>query len=459
MNVERYGLHDKILSMTPLYREYNFDGLPGPTHNYAGLSIGNPASMSHRHEVSHPKQAALQGIAKMRLLLNMGLPQGIIPPQERPHQEALHALGYMGQLNELESIVVKHPKEFYAAMSSSSMWTANAATVTPSLDAGDNILHISTANLNTISHRAFEVHQTESFLRIIFGQSPRIVCHTALMANNEFFDEGAANHMRMAPSHSSPGMEVFVYGKRHGQTRVVQKFPARQSYEASLAIAKTHHLSSTQTFFTQQNPQLIDLGVFHNDVIAMNNENVFIYHEDAYIDSDALLSSLKNFFSHAAADLFIMPIKASELSIADCIESYIFNSQLVTLGDDYMAIIAPKQCESGPVRQMIDYWIATKNPIREVHFVELNQSMRNGGGPACLRLRVLMNPEEAGQVNSAFIMDTNRLSQLEAWVNKYYRDDLYTNDLYDPQFIAEVRSALDELTHVLQIGPIYSFQQ
>ena len=49
-------------------REFNFDGLVGPSHNYAGLSFGNVASFSNVKSASNPKQAALQGLAKMRAL-------------------------------------------------------------------------------------------------------------------------------------------------------------------------------------------------------------------------------------------------------------------------------------------------------------------------------------------------------------------------------------------------------
>ena len=70
-------------------REYNFDGLIGPTHNFSGLASGNIASAKSRFSISHPKKAALQGLAKIKLLMNLGLPQGIIPPQERPNLTAL----------------------------------------------------------------------------------------------------------------------------------------------------------------------------------------------------------------------------------------------------------------------------------------------------------------------------------------------------------------------------------
>ena len=41
--------------------EINFDGLVGPSHNYAGLSIGNLASTRNAGQLSQPRRAALEG--------------------------------------------------------------------------------------------------------------------------------------------------------------------------------------------------------------------------------------------------------------------------------------------------------------------------------------------------------------------------------------------------------------
>ena len=55
-----------------MLREINFDGIIGPSHNYAGLSYGNLAATRNAGHVSHPRAAALQGIAKMRANLDQG---------------------------------------------------------------------------------------------------------------------------------------------------------------------------------------------------------------------------------------------------------------------------------------------------------------------------------------------------------------------------------------------------
>ena len=60
------------------YFEANFDGLVGPTHNYAGLSVGNVASLNNAKNTSNPKQAAKQGLAKMKALADLGMVQGVL---------------------------------------------------------------------------------------------------------------------------------------------------------------------------------------------------------------------------------------------------------------------------------------------------------------------------------------------------------------------------------------------
>ena len=76
--------------------EVNFDGLVGNTHNYAGLAIGDKASMQHAFSISHPKEAALQGLGKMKLLMDLGLKQAVLPPQPRPAIPFLKSLGFKG---------------------------------------------------------------------------------------------------------------------------------------------------------------------------------------------------------------------------------------------------------------------------------------------------------------------------------------------------------------------------
>jgi succinylarginine dihydrolase len=142
--------------------EVNFDGLVGPTHNYAGLSEGNLASARNRDSISRPRDAALQGIAKMRKLASLGIPQGVLPPQERPYITWLRSLGFAGADREVWSRAWEEEQTIArAALAASSMWAANAATVSPSADSADGKLHASVANLQTMLHRRWEAEQTE----------------------------------------------------------------------------------------------------------------------------------------------------------------------------------------------------------------------------------------------------------------------------------------------------------
>ncbi|MGL5358123.1 MAG: N-succinylarginine dihydrolase, partial [Shewanella sp.] len=76
--------------------EANFDGLVGPTHNYAGLSFGNVASVTHAAQIANPKAAAKQGLQKAKALADMGLIQGMLAPQERPDLNTLRRIGFSG---------------------------------------------------------------------------------------------------------------------------------------------------------------------------------------------------------------------------------------------------------------------------------------------------------------------------------------------------------------------------
>src|SRR5262245_53014556 len=146
--------------------EVNFDGIVGPTHNYAGLSYGNIASLKSKLTVSNPRQAALEGLEKMKFLMDLGVQQAVLPPHERPHLPTLRALGYSGSDAEILSKVQKDdPVLLTACSSASAMWAANAATVSPSADSSDRRVHFTPANLVTQFHRSIEPSMTARVLR------------------------------------------------------------------------------------------------------------------------------------------------------------------------------------------------------------------------------------------------------------------------------------------------------
>lgn len=442
--------------------EMNFDGLVGPTHNYGGLSYGNVASQSNSQVLSSPKEAARQGLAKMKALMELGYQQGVLAPQERPDVAALRRLGFSGSDAQVIERAAREARPLLvASCSASSMWTANACTVSPSADTADGRVHFTAANLNCKFHRSIEHPTTSRVLQAMFADEAHFAHHPALPAVAQFGDEGAANHTRFCRDYGEPGVEFFVYGRSAFDTRypAPQRYPARQTLEASQAVARLHGLSEPGVVFAQQNPAVIDQGVFHNDVIAVGNGEVLFHHQDAFLDSDRVLGELSDKLQRQGGRLQAVCVPASAVSVDDAVRSYLFNSQLLSRADGSMLLVVPEECRNNArVWGYLQQLTAGQGPIREVRVFDLKQSMQNGGGPACLRLRVALKARELAAVNPGVVMTPALYDTLLAWVDKHYRDRLSEDDLADPQLLAECRTALDELTQILKLGSVYPFQ-
>ena len=442
-----------------LAREFNFDGLVGPSHNYAGLSFGNVASFSNVKSASNPKQAALQGLAKMRALAARGFAQALLPPQSRPNFRLLRSLGFTGtDADVLARAYRESPVILACAYSASPMWTANAATVSPSADTADHRVHFTAANLNNKLHRADEHAQSTRTLRAIFSNEQHFAVHQPLPSTPAFGDEGAANHTRLGASHGSHGVEFFVYGRVEFDPAAPapKKYPARQTLEASQAIARLHGLDAARTVYASQNPDVIDQGVFHNDVIAVGNGNVLFYHEQAFHDETTVLSNLRGAMETVGAALTPVRVDTGMVSVADAVASYLFNSQLLSKDDGKMALVIPQECqENQAVARYLEQLVASGGPVDELIHFDLRQSMRNGGGPACLRLRVALTEVEAHAMHPNVIMTESLYATLVDWVGKYYRDHLEPKDLADPQLAIECRTALEELERILALPGLY----
>ncbi len=442
------------------YHEINFDGLVGPTHNYAGLARGNVASERNYRSPSNPREAAHQGLAKMKLLMDLGLKQGVLPPQERPAVGVLRRLGFAGSDHAVIAAAAREaPRILAACASASSMWTANAATVSPGPDTADGRVHITPANLTSSFHRAIEPSTTAAVLRAVFPDPTRFAHHAPLPGVTQFGDEGAANHARLCASHGEPGVEIFVYGRCAFEPGPApRRYPARQTLEASEAVARLHGLAPPHRVTAQQSPQAIDAGVFHNDVIAVGNENVLLFHEEAFLDGPQLLAELQRRLPDQA--LHFIEVRSNQVSLAEAVNAYLFNSQLLTLPGGGMALVVPEECRTTPsVWTCLEDILAAPNPIGTVHVMDLKQSMRNGGGPACLRLRVVLSEAELATVNPGVLLDQESFNILNGWVSRHYRDRLVEADLADPKLLDETRTALDELTGILGLGSIYTFQR
>ena len=409
--------------------EINFDGIVGPSHNYAGLSLGNLAATANAGAVSFPRAAALQGLEKMRANRALGLEQGFLLPLPRPNPAFLEALGNPDD-----------PALQAAAWSASSMWTANAATVSPAPDTADGRCHLTAANLATMPHRSLEWPDTVRQLRLAFADPRHFAHHATVPAC--FGDEGAANHMRMAASHEAPGIEIFVYGRSGGA------FPARQHEQASRAIARLHALRPDRALFAEQNPAAIAAGAFHNDVVAVANERVLFAHEQAFADPETLYAQIRERLPEA--EMVIVP--ASAVSLAEAVKSYLFNAQLVSLPDSTMALIVPQEAWETPnVRRWLDVMLTGKGPIQRVIPVDVRQSMANGGGPACLRLRVVADP---ATVDPRFLLSEPRADVIAEIIARHWPEQIDPGDLGNPALASEIIAARAALLERLDLAEL-----
>ena len=409
--------------------EINFDGIVGPSHNYAGLSHGNLAATANAGATAYPRAAALQGVEKMRHNLRLGLTQGVFLPHQRPNRDWLAALGTTVE----ETVDLRA-----AAFSASAMWAANAATVSPAPDTADGRCHLLVANLRTMPHRSHEWPETLAQLRLAFANHAHFAVHEPVPAT--FGDEGAANHMRLCARHETAGVEIFVYGVSGGP------FPARQHLEASRAIARLNRLDPAHTLFVQQSEEAIAAGAFHNDVVAVANERVLFAHEKAFADKDRLIGQLERL----VLGFEYVEVSDSEVPLADAVRSYLFNAQLVTPPDGEMTLIAPTECrETASVWSWIERHIAGNGPIRRVEIVDVRQSMANGGGPACLRLRVVADP---ATVDPRFLVDDSKLDRVAEIVRKHWPVEIANDELQEPQLIRDVETARDALLEALDLS-------
>jgi succinylarginine dihydrolase len=437
----------------------NFDGLPGPTHSYSGLARGNLAAERNAHHVANPRDAALQGLAKMRALAALGYPQAVLPPHERPAVDALRALGFAGSDHDVIVAAGRDAPDLLAACSSAAaMWAANAATVSAAADCANGRLHLTPANLVSHWHRSLEAPTTTRVLRAIFADAARFCVHDALPAAPQLGDEGAANHTRFASALEAPGVDLFVYGRHAlGGGTAPARYPARQTREASEAIARRHGLSPRRTVFAQQRPDSIDAGVFHNDVIAVGERTLLFCHEQAFVGQPAVIDALA---SAIGSDFMSLVVRSDELSVADAVGTYLFNSQLLPLADGRFLLVAPAECRVHPATSaLLDRLVADAAPIAAVMTFDLRQSMRNGGGPACLRLRVPLTTEDRAAVTANVFLDDALDAALQGWIERHYRDRLASTDLRDPALLDESRRALDELGTLLKLPSIYAFQR
>ena len=442
----------------PSLVEVNFDGLVGPTHSFAGLSAGNVASTESEGSVASPRSAALQGIDKMRAVADLGATQAVLPPQPRPSLRALHALGFDGPPERaIAEAARRSPHLLRLVSSASSMWAANAATVAPATDTRDGRLHVVVANLRHMFHRSLEADTTRAALAAIFRDEARFVVHEPLPGGDQFADEGAANHTRL----DSPSGPIHLFG--WGRSAFApddagpKRYPARQTREASEAVARLLEIAPEAALFVRQHPRGIDAGAFHTDVVAVGHRGFFMAHELAFVDGPAVREAIERRSGGAVVQVWAAE---ADLPVADAVAAYPFNSQILSTQDDGMVIVAPRESEASPrARAFLERVVEAGGPVRRVVYLDVGQSMRNGGGPACLRQRVPLRPDDLGALGARVLFDAALEADLRAWVGRHYRDRLHPADLADPSLWQESAAALDDLTRILGLGAVYDFQR
>jgi succinylarginine dihydrolase len=439
-------------------REAQFDGLVGPTHNYGGLSPGNVASTTHGGQASNPRAAALEGLAKMRFVHDLGVLQAVLPPHDRPSLHTLRRLGFRGSDEAMiaAAAATEGGLLLRVCSSASSMWTANAATVAPSRDASDGKVHLTPANLQQMFHRSIEPPTTAAILRSIFSDPGAFVVHDPLPGGGQFADEGAANHTRLVTG--AGAVHVFAWGRLGwGGGAAPNRYPARQTREASEAVARLHALPPAVCRFPQQHPDGIDGGAFHTDVLAVGNERFFMLHELAFLGRGPFVDELRKTLGE---ELFVVEATSAELPLDRAVHAYPFNSQVLTLPDGSMVIVAPEDSREDPsARRFLERVVGAGGPVKAVHYRDVRQSMHNGGGPACLRLRVPLEDDERKRILANVFFTAELETALSAWVTKHYRDKLVAKDLEDPLLARETMTALDALTKLLRLGSVYEFQK
>jgi len=442
------------------WREVNFDGIVGPTHNYAGLSFGNVASAKNQGLIANPREGVLQGLQKAQHLRSLGMTQGVLPPHDRPHLATLRGLGFTGSDAQILASAWKNsPALVRNLMSSATMWTANAGTISPSPDTENGKTHFTPANLAAMYHRSIEHETTGRVLKAMFPEGDHFQHHAAIAGGTHMGDEGAANHNRFCSDYGQEGAALYVYGRSAFDGAKDLTFPGRQTLEASEAVARQHGLRDGKAVFVRQNPAAINAGAFHNDVVAVSNKNVFFYHEEAFENPAEMQQQLR-----AAApgiDFNFVEVPSAKVPLADAVKSYMFNSQLLSPpASDKMRLILPIEVsETASTKAYIDELLASGGPIGDADYLDVRQSMRNGGGPACLRLRVALSDDQLSGMGANSVLDDALVATLQVWANKHYRDRVSGDDLGDPQLMEECFAALDELSQILKLGSVYDFQR
>ena len=427
--------------------EVNIDGMIGPSHHFGGLGVENKASELNRSQASSPRSAALQGLAKMELLASYGIPQFYLPPPVRPAWKWLESLGYCGdKACVLRDCYQEQPTLLSAAYSSAFMWTANAASVSCGSDTRSKRAKIKLANLNANLHRSIEESERLPQLERMFEAVEHVDVLRGLSSSRPLSDEGAANVMRFFSRVGAGGVYAFVYGNEAAESRESEdnskkadgkrRRQPRQTRMASAMVARSLDLEPGDCFLIQQTSDAIDAGVFHNDVIATSHENLLFYHELAFHNSEEAVAGIKKrFLEKTGEKLEACLVESSDLRLDDAVDTYLFNSQICTDIDGGWRMFVPENCnQSESVQRTLERLQAQYPRLVSIDYCPLAESMRNGGGPACLRLRISLTPSQIDQIPASMRISLSTLSQLRKLVETEYPEKVEPSDFVNPDF-------------------------
>ncbi len=411
------------------HKQIFVDGIIGPTYHYGGMAVGNVLSQAHKHQESYPKKAALEGLEKMNQVRQLGCLQYVLPPLCKDVDRLLSLWGYeQGDMtSRLKALGYAHPYYLSALFSGASAWVANSCHITPSCDALDGICHITPANLVSCFHRHLDVDGYRDFLHQLFLNDELFQIYDPLPV--VYTDEGMANTIRLSGGNEL-GLYLHVYGKTLSQ-RFTRTFPARQTKEAFDRICYTHKRQDSMDI--QQSPFAIDAGVFHNDVIAFGSHNLLVLHEHAFDNQVDVLNSITDRYqSKYGEPLHVYEVSNEVLSLDEAVHTYFFNSQLILVEKNTFHLLIPSRAMShSGVKKSLKRLSKLKGLSITVHEVSCEESIKNGGGPACLRFFSVLNKAEHKAINSKFLLTDEMYEQWFQFIQTHYPDTLSFDDLKD----------------------------
>ena len=100
----------------------------------------------------------------------------------------------------------------------------------------------------------------------------------------------------------------------------------------------------------------------------------------------------------------------------------------IMLDPDYIELLGVlvETEHNAPARAFLDRLLAGNGPVHRVVPVDVRQSMANGGGPACLRLRVVADP---ATIDPRFLLDEAKAEIIERAIAGAWPEQIDTADI------------------------------